>query len=102
MKPAHDMIDELLNDLGVSGLASAVSEPAPAPPSLPFARWKRLRSGAWGLSVLGVVKHGDEVIVTKRDGTAQSARVDVVLWTGENRKGQPVSICTTLPRNRAE
>jgi len=97
MKPAHEMIDELLSDLGVG---TREPEPAPEPAQLPLARWKRLRSGAWGLSVLGAVRHGDEVIVTKRDGAQQSARVDVVLWSGENRKGEPVSICTALPRNR--
>lgn len=44
-------------------------------------RFKRLRSGAWGLSgPASYLREGEQVVVEKRGGTRDTVRVGRVLW----------------------
>ena len=72
------------------------SEPEP----LMRARWKKLRSGAWGVHVFGHPASGDTVAITKANGEEQTAVVDVVLWSGADRRERPISICSVVPTRR--
>lgn len=92
--------DTLPDDVLADVPALTMAPEAPAAPEL-RARWKKLRSGAWGLHVHGRAMSGDEVIVVKANGEEQRATVDVVLWTGaDTRSGAIVSICSAMPLRR--
>lgn len=47
------------------------------------ATFTKLKSGAWGVRVLGTHHPGAEVAVRKRDGSVQTVTLDRQLWQGE-------------------
>jgi hypothetical protein len=53
------------------------------------ATFTKLKDGSWGLRVAGEVAAGDEVTVSKRDGSSETKSVGRVLWTGSG-----VALCT--------
>lgn len=61
---------------------------APAPPSAPTVtvRFKRLRDGSWGLSgPETLLREGEGVVVSKRDGSTDVISVGAVLWSGDGK-----------------
>jgi hypothetical protein len=55
------------------------------------------KEDAWGLRVSeGEVQEGDEVTVTLKDGRTKKEVVDQVVWTGDDRDGLPVQLCTIV------
>ena len=53
------------------------------------ASYTKLRSGDWGIRVEGRVSVGQDVVVTKRDGSRQTATVERIVWSGEG-----VTLCS--------
>jgi hypothetical protein len=53
------------------------------------ATYKQLKNGAWGMRVKGIVLAGEQITVTKKDGSSKVETIGRVLWTGEG-----ISICT--------
>jgi hypothetical protein len=49
------------------------------------ATYTKLKSGAWGLRIVGSfrVQAGDRVTVSKRDGSKKEETVGAVLWSGD-------------------
>lgn len=45
------------------------------------ATFTKLNSGQWGLRIIGASKRGDDVEVTKHDGSVAMAVVERVLWS---------------------
>ncbi len=57
---------------------------------------KKLRSGAWGALVQSAdVSVGDEIKITTRAGKSWDARVDQVIWAGDD-----TAICATSSLDR--
>jgi hypothetical protein len=54
-------------------------------------RFKKLRNGAWGVTgPSALLREGEIVAVTKRNGSTTTVRVGRVLWSGDGK-----AICTT-------
>lgn len=53
----------------------------PTPPTLPRARWRKARCGAWAIVAEGSVSRGDLVTVSRRDGATETRVVGRVLWS---------------------
>ena len=66
----------------------------------PHATFTRLKSGDWGIRVIGpsAPSAGSTVTVTKRNGGAQEAKVLKVLWSGPGRNGEEAHLCTIVPK----
>ncbi len=60
------------------------------------ATFTKLKSGEWGIRVVGTAKAGQTVTVTKKDGTSESKTVGKVIWTGNG-----VSLCTVAQAQTA-
>src|SRR5690554_2743783 len=52
------------------------------------ATFTKLRSGEWGIRVVGKVEAGDTVLVKKKSGDVETKTIDRVIWHGNG-----VSIC---------
>jgi hypothetical protein len=52
------------------------------------ASYTKLKSGAWGVRVEGMVSDGQSITVRKKDGSEKSETIEKVLWAG-----QGVSLC---------
>lgn len=53
--------------------------------AIPDATPTKLRSGAWGATVIGVVEVGDQIRITARSGKSWLSIVERVYWTGNGR-----------------
>ena len=53
------------------------------------ATYTKLKNQSWGLRVVGPVKAGDTLTVTKQSGETKTETVEAVLWTGDN-----VALCS--------
>ena len=60
------------------------------------ATFTKLRSGEWGVKVGGTVRAGDEVVVSKKDGSQSRERVEKVVYAGNG-----ISICAIKKRKPA-
>ena len=54
----------------------------------------KLRSGDWGVRVMGKTKTGDQVVVRAKTGKVWVATIDRVVWSGSDDGGN-VSLCST-------
>lgn len=64
------------------------------------ATWTSLRSGDYGVRIIGTASAGDIVQATRRDGTTTLETVARVLWTGpDTRTGETVSIASIVRDN---
>lgn len=64
------------------------------------AKFKKLKSGAWGVRVTGAhVRAGQSIPVTRRDGHRTQVIVSRVLWQGDH-DGQPAAL-VSLRRSAA-
>lgn len=62
----------------------------------------KLRDGSWGIRVPSdAIRSGAQISVTKKDGSTQSVVVDQVIWSGKDRSGGNVSLCSILPNYRS-
>jgi hypothetical protein len=60
-----------------------------------MATFAKLRTGAWGVRVIGAAPVvGATVEVTKRSGEISTVVIDRVVWAGADRSGRPVALCT--------
>jgi hypothetical protein len=58
------------------------------------ASFAKLRDGSWGVRVKGGIPRPGEVVrVSKRDGSGDQAKIDKVLWQGDD-----VAICSIVPK----
>lgn len=70
-----------------------------------YAKYTKLRSGAFGLRVPGGAKPDMLVTVRTNAGQIRQERVGIVLWTGNDRyTGEPMALCTIVgaPRPQAQ
>lgn len=59
------------------------------------ATYTKLRSGEWGVRVIGGARQGQTLTVQKKSGETKRETVGRVLWTGsDSRTGQIMSLCT--------
>jgi len=58
------------------------------------ATYTKLKSGAWGLRIVGNIRvqSGDRVTVSKKDGSRKEETVGAVLWSGDG-----VMLCSIQP-----
>lgn len=61
------------------------------------ASYTKLKSGAWGVRVLGTVQQGQSVTVTKKDGGTKEETVKTVIWSGQ-KEGQTITLCAIARR----
>lgn len=61
----------------------------------------KLRDGSWGARVPGVAQQGQAIHIQTRAGKSWDAEVSRVLWTGSDREGQTVSLCSTRTPQRS-
>lgn len=59
------------------------------------ATFTKLKSGEWGVRVVGTVRVGDTVTVSRKDGTSEQKVVGVVVWSGNG-----ITLCTLAASGR--
>jgi hypothetical protein len=65
------------------------------------ATYTRLRSGEWGIRIVGgQPQPGAVVAVGRRDGTVVHETIGRILWTGPGRDGETVTLATIPHRER--
>ena len=58
------------------------------------ATYTKLRSGEWGIRLIGRATEGQMVSVAKKSGETKSETIARVVWTGrDSRSGESVSLC---------
>jgi hypothetical protein len=58
------------------------------------ATYTKLRSGEWGVRVLGSARDGQTVGVVKKSGERKTETIARVLWSGrDSRTGEQVALC---------
>lgn len=62
----------------------------------------KLRDGSWGVRVPGVALRGQRIRIQTKSGKRWEAEVSRVVWTGGDRSGQTVSLCSTRSLDRPQ
>lgn len=62
--------------------------------------YTKLKSGFWGIRVVGKTTAGEEVTVTKRNGEAKVEIVGRVLWSGEDKYGEGTISLVTIAKKK--
>ena len=82
--------DACHDDDGYDAYQAEIAAETPVSPSQGTVRFKRLKSGAWGLTGPDdLLQPGTVVAVAKRGGTSSTVTVGRVLWSGDGK-----AICT--------
>lgn len=57
--------------------------------------YTKLKDGSWGVRVAGPAPSpGALVTVTKKDGSTKGERIRAVLWTGTDKEGHRIALCS--------
>lgn len=62
----------------------------------------RLRDGSWGIRIARAVDVGDSVTVETKSGKRWTATVERVVWSGTDRDGRHVRLCSVRRRSEDE
>jgi len=65
-----------------------------------FGSYTKLKDGNWGVRISGIAQAGNIVSVRTKAGDTKQEMIDKVLWTGPDRSGDTVSLCTVSQRSR--
>ena len=63
------------------------------------ASYTKLKDGSWGVRVPGKATDGQQITVRKKDGSTKPETIKTVLWTGKDRDGAEVSLCSLAGGN---
>jgi hypothetical protein len=58
------------------------------------ATYTKLKDGSWGIRYAGIPRQGSTVTVRRKDGTTKQEKIAKVLWTGKDRDGETISLCS--------
>ena len=60
----------------------------------------KLRDGSWGARVPGTAREGESILIRTRAGKEWEATISSVIWTGPDRDGGTVTLCSTTDGER--